>query len=160
MLVLHTVVPGTVLGLGGSWAQPSRNMWVLVGFGPVIPSLPVYVGPMGRVKWTIPVCAMHTWLKVDGIRYDGTGVNGTGVYDTHLSHTLFVLRSYACLSLLAVLYSVYQTHMSPFGLARPLGVSTDRPFVNEFWEQLETTAVGSRHHAGFMTHDHDESSHA
>ena len=26
--VLHTVVPGTVLGLGGSWAQPSRNTWV------------------------------------------------------------------------------------------------------------------------------------
>ena len=48
--VLHTVVPGTVLGLGGSWAQPSRNTWVLGGFGPVISSVPVYVGPMGRVK--------------------------------------------------------------------------------------------------------------
>jgi hypothetical protein len=40
----------SVLGLGGSWARQTRNTWVLGGFGLVISSVQVYVGPMGRVK--------------------------------------------------------------------------------------------------------------
>ena len=45
-----------VLGLGGPWVQHvEETTWVLGGFGPVIPIVLGSLGPMGRLKSTIPV---------------------------------------------------------------------------------------------------------
>ena len=42
--------------------------------------------------------------------------------------------------------------MLPNGHVGPLAL---RPTIAEFWTE-ETTVVGNRQHAGFMSHDHDE----